>query len=82
MDKVAYLFLERDCLIKPNRVKKEALIFSMLNADLKAIDPALLIRLLCLLFEVARCLLYAIVAKWMDSLFFVYYFFLFFYLTD
>lgn len=54
----------------------------MFNADLKAIDPALLIRLLCLLFEVARCLLYAIVAKWMDSLFFVYYFFLFFYLTD
>lgn len=74
MDKVAYLFLERDCLIKPNRVKKEALVFSMLNADLKAIDPALLIRLLCLLFEVARCL--RLLQNVMDSLFLVYYFFL------
>lgn len=74
MDKVAYLFLERDCLIKPNRVKKEALAFSMLNADLKAIDPALLIRLLCLLFEVARCL--RLLQNVMDSLFLVYYFFL------
>lgn len=80
MDKVAYLFLERDCLIKPNRVKKEALVFSMLNADLKAIDPALLIRLLCLLFEVARCL--RLLQNVMDSLFLVYYFFLSFYLTD
>lgn len=80
MDKVAYLFLERDCLIKPNRVKKEALVFSMLNADLKAIDPALLIWLLCLLFEVARCL--RLLQNVMDSLFLVYYFFLSFYLTD